>query len=57
MKYDVSKQMCHKAWSERFNFLCIDISRNKNDGKYRILNESKTTYYECIPEGEPFSIT
>ena len=29
MKYDEFKQMCHKAWSERFNYLCIDSSRKK----------------------------
>ena len=54
MKYDKFKQMCHKAWDERFNYLCIDMTKNKNDGKYRIFNESKTTYNECIPETEPF---
>ena len=26
-KYDEFKEMCHKAWSERFNYLCIDISK------------------------------
>ena len=25
MKYDEVKVMCHKAWSERFNYLCIDM--------------------------------
>ena len=30
------------------------MSKNKNEGKYRIFNESKTTYIECIPETEPF---
>ena len=46
--------MCHKAWDERSNYLCIDITKNKNDGKYRIFNESKTTYFDGIPETEPF---
>ena len=54
MNYDEFKQMCHKAWDERFNYLCIDMTKNKNEGKYRIFNESKTTYFECIPESEPF---
>ena len=54
MKYDEFKEMCHKAWDERYNYLCIDTTKNKNEGKYRILNESKTTYIECIPETEPF---
>ena len=54
MKYDEFKEMCHKAWSERYNYLCIDMTKNKNDGKYRFFNESKTTYFDCIPETEPF---
>ena len=54
MIYDEFKEMCHKAWDERFNYLCIDMTKNKNDGKYRIFNESKTTYIDCNPETEPF---
>ena len=54
MKYDEFREMCHKAWSERYNYLCIDMTKNKNDGKYRISNERKTTYIDCIPETEPF---
>ena len=54
MKYDEFKEMCHKAGDERFNYLCIDMTKNKNEGKYRIFNESKTTYIDCIPETNPF---
>ena len=54
MNYDEFKEMCHKAWDERYNYLCIDMTKNKNDGKYRIFNESKTTYIDCVPETEPF---
>ena len=54
MNYDEFKEMCHKAWNEKYNYLCIDITKNKNEGKYRIFNESKTTYIDCIPESEPF---
>ena len=54
MKYDEFKEMCHKAWNEKYNYLCIDITKNKNEGKYRIFNESKTTCIDCIPESEPF---
>ena len=54
MKYDEFKEMCHKAWSEKYNYLCIDMSKNKNDGKYRIFNESKPTYFDCICETEAF---
>ena len=54
MIYDEFKEMCRVAWSEKFNYLCIDMTKNKNDGKYRIFNESKTTYIDCICETEPF---
>ena len=54
MKYDEFKEMCHKAWDEKYNYLCIDMTKNKNEGKYRIFNESKTTYIDCICETEPF---
>ena len=54
MKYDEFKEMCHKAWDEKYNYLCIDMAKNKNDGKYRNFNESKPTYFECICETEAF---
>ena len=54
MKYDEFKEMCQKAWDEKHNYLCIDVTKNKNDGKYCIFNESKTTYIECICETEAF---
>ena len=54
MKYDEFKQMCHKAWDKKYNYLCIDMTKNKKEGKYRIFNESKTTYIDCICETEPF---
>ena len=54
MIYDEFKQMCHKAWDERFNYPCIDMTKNKNEGKYRIFNKSKNTYIECIFESDPF---
>ena len=53
MIYDEFKEMCRVAWSEKFNYLCIDMTK-KNEGKYRIFNESKTTYIDCIPETEAF---
>ena len=46
--------MCHQAWSEKFNYLCIDMTKNKNECKYRLFNESRNTYIECFPETEHF---
>ena len=54
MRYDEFKEKCHKAWDEKYNYLCIDVTKNKNEGKYRIFNESKTAYIYCICETEPF---
>ena len=54
MKYDEFKEMCHKAWDEEYNYLCIDMTKNKNDCKYRVFNESKTIYIDCICETSPF---
>ena len=54
IQYDEFKEMCHKPWDEKFNYLCIDMTKNKNDGKCLIFNESKNTYIECICETEAF---
>ena len=54
MNYDELKQMYQKNWNEKFNYLCIDMTKNKNEGKYRIFNESKITCIDCICETEPF---
>ena len=54
MIYDEVKDMCPVAWDEKFNYLCIDRTKNKNEGNYRLFNESKNTYFDCIPETEPF---
>ena len=44
--------MCRVAWGEKFNYLCIDMTK-KNERKYRNFNESKATYIDCIPGTEP----
>ena len=54
MNYDEFKLMCHEAWDEEYNYLCIDMTKNKNEGRYHIFNESKTIYIDCIPESKPF---
>ena len=27
MNYDEFKLMCHKAWDEKYNYLCIDMTK------------------------------
>ena len=53
MKYDAFKEKCRVAWSEKFIYLCIDMTK-KNAGKYRAFNESKNTYFERFCESEAF---
>ena len=54
MTYDEFKEMCRVTWGEKFNYLCINMTKTKNEGKYRSFNESKNTYIDSIPETEPF---
>ena len=44
MIYDEFMELCQVAWGEKFNYLCIDMTKNKNGGKYRIFKESKAIY-------------
>ena len=32
MKYDEFREMCRKAWSEKFNYLCTDMAGSREDG-------------------------
>ena len=43
MKNGEIKEVCRVAWGEKFNYLCIDMNKNKTEGKYRIFNESENT--------------
>ena len=54
MKYDEIKIKVREAWSEKYNYLCIDMTKNKNEGKYRIFNKNKNTFIQCVPEFESF---
>ena len=52
MVYSEFQEMCRKAWSKRVNYLCIHMTKIKNDGKNRIFNESKIPYIERVCENE-----
>ena len=43
-KSDDFKEICRVAWREKFNYLCIDMTKKKNESKSRIFNETKTKY-------------
>ena len=54
MNYDEYKDLCRKSWEEDYNYLCIDRSKKRDQGKYCICNESKRTYIEATPRTNPF---
>ena len=54
MNYDEFKELCRKTWDEDYNYLCIDRSKKRDQGRYCICNESKNTYLEATPQTKPF---
>ena len=54
MNYDEFKELCRKSWDEDYNYLCIDRSKKRDQGKYCIYNENKRTYIEATPQSKPF---
>ena len=56
MKFDEFRERCLRAWREKINYLCIDLSE-KNEGKNRIFNENRNTYIECFCKTPHFLIT
>ena len=54
MNYDEFKDLCRKSWEEDYNYLCIDRSKTRDQGRYCICNESKKTYIEATPQTKPF---
>ena len=54
MTYDEFKELCRKSWDEDYNYLCIDRSKKRDQGRYCICNESKKTYIEATLQTKPF---
>ena len=54
MNYDEYKELCRKSWEEDYNYLCIDRSKKRDQGKYCFCNGSKKTYIEATPQTKPF---
>ena len=53
MNFDEFKELCRKSW-EDYNYLYIDRSKKRDQGKCCICNESKRTYIEATPQTKPF---
>ena len=54
MSYDEFKELCRKSWEEDYNYLCIDESKKRDQGKYCICNESKKNVYRSNTSDETF---
>ena len=54
MNYDEFKDLCRKSWDEDYNYLFIDRSKKRDQGRYCICNESKKTYIEARPQTKLF---
>ena len=54
MSYDEFRNIYRRSWEEEFNYLCTDRSKKKDQGRYCICNESKSTYVQCTPETKAF---
>ena len=54
MNYDEFKDLCRKSREEDYNYLYIDRSKKRDQGKYCICNESKKTYIEATPQTKHF---
>ena len=57
MNYDEFKDLWRKSWEEDYedyNYLYIDRSKKRDQGKYCICNESKNTIIEATPQTKPF---
>ena len=53
MNYDEFKELCRKSREEDYNYLYIDKSKKRDQGKYCICIESKNTYLEATPQTKP----
>ena len=54
MNYDEFKLMCHKAWDEKYNYLCIDMTKNKNEGNIVFLMKAKPHILIVFLKRNPF---
>ena len=52
--YSQFNEMVRKAWSEKFNYLCIDMTKKTKVYIVFSLKAKTDTYIECIPETEAF---
>ena len=49
MNYDENKDLCRKSCGDEHNYLWIDKSKNRDQRRHCICNESKNTYTDSTP--------
>ena len=54
MSFDKSEQLCRKSWEEEYNHLYIDRSKKRDQGRYCICDERKSTSIDCFQATKPF---
>ena len=54
MNYDEFKDLCRKSWDEDYNYICIDRSKKRDQGRYCICNESKKNIYRSNTSDKTF---
>ena len=54
MSYDEFQKLCRKSWEKQYIYLCIDGSKKRDQGRYCVSIESKTTYVDCTPQNKAF---
>ena len=54
MNYDEFKELCRKSWEEDYNYLYLDRSKKRDQGKYCIRNESKKNIYRSNTSDKTF---
>ena len=54
MSYDDFKELCRKSRDEEYNYLCIDRSKKRDQGRYCICNESKKNINRSNTSDETF---
>ena len=57
MSYDEFEQSCRREWEDDYKHLCIDRSKERDQGRSCFCNESQNTYRDCTRETKPFWLT
>ena len=54
MSYGEFNELCREAWKEKYNYLEINMLKDKNESKYKICNEFNPNYKIFNPQTELF---